>query len=139
MNTFVTVLNKYSWTIIRNLVALCGMILLFIGVYMTIKGVAGGGKVNIKTAIFEGDMETGVIGLLYSFLGLIMLVFCLCRRVNSKLRISKKADGAIDVIYKGSLTKEAMENIVSILSYDSSLSNKAHNKDTKIQVTKSNK
>ena len=104
-----------SWIFLRDLVFLMAIAFVILGVIMTMKGIAGGGTINLQTAIIEGTLETGTTGLLFSFLGFVLLLCCLYSRAVSKITISKKSDGTVSITHKGALTKSKAKNIIAIL------------------------
>ena len=115
MNQFAKVLFPDSWTFMRNLIVLPGIILLIFRIVMTMKGVAGGATINLKTFIFEGKLQTGTIGLLFAFLGFVLLLFCLWSRVTSKIEVRKGGDGSVILVHKGAFTRDKAENIARVI------------------------
>jgi uncharacterized membrane protein YgaE (UPF0421/DUF939 family) len=53
---------------------LCSFVLICSGVYMCIRGLAATGSIGIKSAVFEGKIETGSLGLLAIFLGVVIVL-----------------------------------------------------------------
>lgn len=82
---------------------------------MTMHGVSGGGIINLKTAFFEGKLETGTIGLLFAFLGFILLLFCLWSKGISKINVKRSSDGSVSLVHKGVFDKTKAENIAKII------------------------
>ena len=119
MNHLTKIFFPDSWTFMRHLIVFTGIFVLICGIVMTLKGISGGGVINLKTAVFEGKLETGTIGLLFSFLGFALLLFCLWSRVTSKINVKKSADGSITVVHKGVFDKGKAENIAKVLGIDS--------------------
>lgn len=118
MKHITEILAKDSFTFMRSIIIFSGVIVLFLGIGMTMKGVAGGGNINVKTAIFEGNLETGTVGLLFSFLGFTLLICCLLYRIKSRLSLTRKSDGSITIEHKGGLGTEKVESIVKLLKVE---------------------
>ena len=65
------ILNRIN---IRALSMLAALIMILGGVYMCFEDLMANGKIDLKTAIFEGQIETGSLGLMAMFLGVTVIL-----------------------------------------------------------------
>lgn len=61
-----------------------GALLIISGVIMAFKGYTSTGTIDIKSALVSGKIKTGSLGLLFVFFGVILLLFALWRRRETK-------------------------------------------------------
>ena len=61
---------------------LCALILICSGVYMCILDLRATGAIDLKAAFFQGSIETGSLGLLAMFLGVIVVLALNLNRPN---------------------------------------------------------
>ena len=115
MKHITKVLAGDGWVLVRSVVTFLGVCLVILGVVMTLIGVSGAGKINVKTAVFEGELESGTVGLLFAFLGVLLLLCSLLKTFPNKLEVSRNADGAVTIKHKGALTKEKVRAIVTMV------------------------
>ena len=95
----------------RSLTAYSGMLTLLVGVVLILKGVAGESAIDVKMAVVQGQLQSGSIGLLFSFLGFLLLVVCYLHQTASKLELTRSPDGTLSVTHQGSLTNKKVETI----------------------------
>ena len=69
------------------------------GIYMAITGIYGEGEVNITTALLSGKIKTGSLGLIFTFLGVI-IVLILALRSNKKYKICIKKND-LEITWEG--------------------------------------
>ncbi|MBN2715963.1 MAG: hypothetical protein JXX14_08905 [Deltaproteobacteria bacterium] len=70
-NTIELVLAKIN---VRAFAALGGLILIIGGIFMCMSGLSATGVIDLRSAIVEGKIETGSIGLMSMFLGVILMM-----------------------------------------------------------------
>ena len=99
-------IGKTNLTFRKTLVTISGIALLFLGVYLSSADVKGEGSINLKTAFAEGVIQTGSLGLLFSFLGFLLLLVTILARGSSKLKVRRHADGVIEIEHHGVFTDE---------------------------------
>ena len=59
---------------IRAFSMLAALILIVGGIYMCFEGLQAKGKIDLQTALVEGQIETGSLGLMAMFLGVIIVL-----------------------------------------------------------------
>lgn len=112
------ILGNTSWSFLRFLTVLAAIGSLIGGFVLTVKGIAGGGIIDLSMTFLHGKLQTGSVGLLFSFLGFVLLLPCLLSRVTSKLNVSRGSDGSIKVIHKGVFGKEKADSIVRLFEIE---------------------
>lgn len=73
-------------SLVAAFLIVCGTIMVFRGITLT-------GTIDIKSALISGKIETGCIGLLFSFLGVVLLVFAVRTRRTVKTVFSVQEPG----------------------------------------------
>ena len=78
--------------------------------------ISGGGVIDVKTAFIEGKLESGSIGLLFSFLGVLLLISCVSSKGVSKLKIMRGKDGSLTIEHKGVFGDQKAKAIAAVLN-----------------------
>jgi len=99
----------------RSLITYCSILTLFIGVVLILKGVAGEGTIDVNMAFVQGKLQSGSIGILFSFLAFLLLVVCYTHQTGSKMELKRTVDGSITLSHKGSLSSQKVKNIRFLL------------------------
>jgi len=101
---------------LRNLIVLltaCGMVIG--GAFLVTSSLVGGGIIDIKTAIIQGRLETGSIGILFAFMGFFFMLASLFIHRESRLTLKRTELGGIEINFKGGLTQEKAASIQKLL------------------------
>jgi hypothetical protein len=53
---------------------LCAFVLICAGIYMCFSGLTATGSIDLKAALFEGQVKTGSLGILSMFLGVVIIL-----------------------------------------------------------------
>lgn len=69
-----------------------GAVLVISGIIMVLYGITQTGEINIKSAIVSGKIESGSLGLLFSFLGVILILCSVLIRREKKTAFRYKTD-----------------------------------------------
>jgi len=64
----------------RSLSMTAALLMICSGIYMCIIGLSEKGVIDLKTAFIEGKIETGSLGLMVMFLGIVVILALLIRR-----------------------------------------------------------
>lgn len=91
---FIDKLNVKSFTILSSLILIIG------GLVLCLKDLRVNGSINIKTALVEGQIETGSLGLMIIFLGVFVLII-----VNLKKTIIPFDNQVVELTINGNKIK----------------------------------
>lgn len=71
---------------------LVGAFLTISGTIMAFKGITQTGTIDIKSALVSGKIETGSLGLLFAFLGVLLLAAAVAKKREKKTTLKLKSD-----------------------------------------------
>lgn len=95
----------------RSLSTYCGMLTIIVGVVLILNGVSGESTIDIRTSFIQGQLQSGSIGILFSFFGFMILVISHLHQTKSKLELKRLPDGTLIINHKGSLTAQKAKTI----------------------------
>lgn len=110
---------------------LSALILIVSGIQMCLCGLNETGSINLKTTFFEGEIETGSLGLMAMFLGVVIILALNFKSPPCKDQEVKIIINGNQVTGKG-LSYRKLKELITIAAEDSNKTN-SHNK--KIQPT----
>lgn len=103
----------------RGLSMLAALIMIAGGIYMCIKEITTTGKIDLKTAFLEGQIETGSLGLMSMFLGVVVILALNYRSQPYKGQEVELVLDGTEVKAKG-LSYRKLQEIVSAVNNGSS-------------------
>lgn len=98
----------------RAVSMLCALVLICSGVYMCISDITSTGSINIKAAFVEGRIESGSLGLMAMFLGVLVVLAVNLHKPFKDQEIKLTLNGN-EVVGKG-LSFRKMKEIVNAAS-----------------------
>ena len=98
----------------RSVSLIIALVMVISGIYMCTKGIVEKGSINLKSSVVEGTIETGSLGLLVMFLGVIIILAAL-RRVHPHEgeEISVTIDG--NEIKMKNLSKRKVDEVLGLI------------------------
>ncbi len=98
----------------RSVSVLTAFLMVLSGIYMCIQGIKDKGLINIKSSIVEGTIETGSLGLLIMFLGVVIIIAALKRvHPHEGEEIHLVVDG--NEVKMKNLSKRKVDEIISTI------------------------
>jgi len=104
-----------------------GAVLAFVGVVMVFQGISDEGFVDLHSALVNGKLKTGLVGVTFSFLGAIVSVACvLAKPTLQKLKVKK---GKTSIEWEGMVNSARamlvqMESMIQTLEAEQDSANK---------------
>ncbi len=112
------ILGDSSWAFLRFLITISSIGMIIGGFILILLKTSGGGIIDVKTAFVEGKLESGSVGLLFSFLGVFLLISCITSKVSSRLKITKGKNGLLTIEHKGVFGDKKAKAIATVLKTD---------------------
>lgn len=91
------------------------------GMLMVFSGIRDEGFIDLQSAVVNGKIKSGLVGVSFAFLGALIVLVCTIRRpVVQKLKIQK---GAVSIEYEGTVNSpramlNQMESMVKLLTVE---------------------
>lgn len=112
------ILGSSSWAFLRFLITISSIGMIVGGFVLILFKTSGGGIIDVKTVFLEGKLESGSVGLLFSFLGVLLLISCVTSKATSRLKITRGKDGLLTIEHKGVFGDSKAKAIAAVLKTD---------------------